>query len=406
MSTGAQHTAHRSRWPRRRVLWVVFVGLLVSVGVAFAVVAVGVAFAVGRTVGGQASRPDLQRILDGLVSGRQRVAPGASAYVVGPDGSLAGSAGIANVKTGEPMTGDARMRIESNSKTWLTGVVLQLAKERKLSLDDTVARWLPGLLPYGDKITIRQLMSDRSGLVDDYDELFRSLSAFERYLGNVKDPKLRAEWERLAARLQANPATSVDPIWVIRLAAWQPLLFAPGSRYHHSNIGWNIAGLIAAKAGRNPLEALYRKRIIEPLGLTHTAYQPQGPIAGPHAHSYSIAANGSLTEHVYPFGMGADGGIVTDAADEATFMQALLDDRLGVRQQLLDFWGARGSNGRGCPGDAFLGIGSNEGGRSYVYSDHTGNHVAVLLLNGARKTTVAMGDHTAEAAARRLYCGA
>jgi D-alanyl-D-alanine carboxypeptidase len=399
VSTGAQPIAHRVRWPHGRVLWV-FVGLLV---------AVGVAFAVDRTVfsgGGQASRPDLQRILDGLVSGQQRVAPGASAYVVGPDGSWAGSAGIANVKTGEPMTGDARMRIQSNSKTWLTGVVLQLAKESELSLDDTVARWLPGLLPYGDQVTIRQLMSDTSGLVDDYDELFSSLSAFQRSLANVRDPALRAQWTAIATRLQANPGTKVDPISVVRLAAWQPLLFTPGSRYHHSNVGWNIAGLIAAKAGGKPLSALYQERIIAPLGLTHTAYQPQGPIAGPHAQSYSIAANGSLTRHVNPFGMGADGGIVTDAADEATFIQALLDDKLGVRQQLLNFWGGRSSNGAGCPGDAFLGIGSNDGGRSYVYSDHTGNHVAVLLLNGARTTTAATGDHKSEAAARRLYCGA
>src|SRR5918994_1279936 len=397
-ATSAQ-PVHHSWWPRRRALWLV-AGLLA---------AAGIAIGVDRLVfsgGGDASRPDLQRILDGLVIGPESVAPGASAYVVGPQGIWAGAAGVPNVKTGEPMTADARMRIESNSKTWLTAVVLQLANEGKLNLDDTVAHWLPGLLPYGDKITIRQLMSDRSGLVDDFDELFRSLSAFERSLGNVKDPKLRAQWTTFAARLQTNPATRIDPMWVIRLAAWQPLLFAPGSRYHHSNIGWKITGLIAAKAGGTQLSALYREHIIEPLGLTNTAYQPQGPIAGPHVHSYSIAADGGLTEHVYPFGMGADGGIVTDAADEATFIPALVRDRLGVRQQLLDFWGARGSNAAGCPGDAFLGVGANDGGRSYVYSDHTGNHIAVLLLNGARKTTVATGDDKAEAAARRLYCGA
>jgi CubicO group peptidase (beta-lactamase class C family) len=203
-----------------------------------------------------------------------------------------------------------------------------------------------------------------------------------------------------------EPATRVDPIWVIRLAAWQPLLFAPGSRYHHSNVGWNIAGLVAAKAGGKPLAALYRERIVEPLGLTHSAYQPQGPIAGPHARSYSIAGDGSLTEHVDPFGMAAEGGIVTDAADEATFIQTLVGGKLGVRERLLDFWGERSSNGPGCPGDAFLRSGADDGGRSYVYSDHTGKHVAVLLLNGARKTTLATGDHQAEAAARRLYCAA
>ena len=153
----------------------------------------------------------------------------------------------------------------------------------------------------------------------------------------------------LARRLQANPATRIDPIWLIRLAAWQPLLSAPGSRYHHSNVGWKIAGLIAANAGGKPLASLYQERIVEPLGLTHTAYQPQGLIDGSHVNSYSIAANGSLSEHAYPFGIGADGGVVTDASDEATFIQALVGGKLGVRQQLLDFYGARGSNGSGCP---------------------------------------------------------
>jgi D-alanyl-D-alanine carboxypeptidase len=380
------------------VLWLVVVGLLA------AGIAVGIDrlfFVSGRTT----SHADLQQTLNGLVTGAQRVAPGASAYVLGTDGSWTGAAGLANVKTGEPMTPDARMRIESNSKTWLTGLVLQLANDGTLNLDDTVSRWLPGLLPYGNAVTIRQLMTDTSGLVDDYDGMFSSLPAFTHALGNVKDAKLRATWQTLATRLQANPATPVDPIWVIRLAAWQPLLFTPGSQYHHSNIGWNLAGLIAAKAGRKPLATLYHERIFMLLGLTHTAYQPQGTITGLHVQSYALAANGKLTPHVYPFGMGAAGGIVTDAADEATFMRALVGGKLGVRQQLLNFWGARSTNGPGCPADAFFGIGANNGGRSYVYSDHTGSHIAILLLNAARVTTVATQDRKAEAAARHLYCG-
>jgi D-alanyl-D-alanine carboxypeptidase len=394
---GAQ-PLHHVRWPHRRLLLLV-AGLVAAAGIA---VGVDWLFFSGSR---EASRPDLQRSLDGLVSGAQRAAPGASAYVVSLDGSWAGAAGIANVKTGQPMTADARMRIESNSKVWLLAVVLQLAKEGKLSLDDSVARWLPGLLPYGSQITLGQLMSDRSGLVDDFDGMFSSGSAFRRALANVKDATLRAQWTALASALQKNPAARVDPIWVIRLAAWQPLLFAPGSRYHHSNPGWKIAGLIAAKAGGKPLAALYRERISEPLGLTHTAYQPQGPITGPHVQSYSIAAGGTLSEHAYPFGIGADGGIVTDAADEATFIQALVGGKLGVRQRLLAFYNARGSNGEGCPGDAFLWIGANDGGWSYVYSDHTGKHVAVLLLNGARTATVASFDPKVAAAARGLYCG-
>jgi D-alanyl-D-alanine carboxypeptidase len=304
------------------------------------------------------------------------------------------------------MPPDARLRIQSNSKTWVMAVILQLAREGTLTLDDTVARWLPGLLPYGDRITIRQLMTDTSGLIDDND-LTRMATAYAGYLARVEDAKLRARLPALAARVRANPATRVAPIWLIRLAAWQPLLSAPGSEYHHSNIGWNIVGLIAAKAGGKPLPVLHRERILRPLGLERTSYQPQGPIAGPRAEGYSIGSDGSLTEATaFTAGKGADGAIVADAADEATFLKALLDNELGIRQQVLDFFGVSGRERPSCPGDAFVGTGAGAASRSYVYYDRTGSHIAVLLLNGFRERTAVTGDPRAEAAARRLYCAA
>jgi D-alanyl-D-alanine carboxypeptidase len=390
---------HPLRGVRRRHAWVLWL-------LAGLVVAAAVAFAIDQAVranGSEASRPDLQRVVDALVSGQEPLAPGASAYVLGPDGAWAGSAGTANVTTGEAMRPDARLRIQSNSKTWLMAVILQLAKEGRLSLDDTVERWLPGLLPHGGEITIRQLMTDTSGLTDD-DTM---VEAFPRHLARVEDPKLRARLVALAARVRANPAATVAPIWLIRLAAHQPLLSPPGSEYHHSNIGWNIAGLIAAKAGGEPLPALYRDRIFEPLALRRTSYQPQGPIAGPHAEGYFIGDDGGLTEATaFTFGKGADGAIVTDAADEAAFLTALLDDELGVRRPVLEFFGASGGNAPGCPGDAFAGTGAGAASRSYVYFDHTGGHVAVLLLNGSRERASDTGEPRAEAAARRLYCAA
>jgi D-alanyl-D-alanine carboxypeptidase len=163
-STGTQ-PLHHVGWPRSRVLWLV-AGLVAAAGIAAGVDRM---FFSG---GGEASRPDLRRTLDAVVSGAQRSAPGVSAYVVGQDGSWAGAAGVANVETAEAMAVDARMRIESNSKIWLLAVVLRLAKEGKLNLDDRVAHWLAGLLPSGNQITIRQLMSDTGGLVDDHDGMF------------------------------------------------------------------------------------------------------------------------------------------------------------------------------------------------------------------------------------------
>jgi D-alanyl-D-alanine carboxypeptidase len=366
------------------------------------VAAAAVGVVVDRTAGSKetpATRAGPQRILDGLVTGPDRIAPGVTAYVVGPHGVWLGSAGVANPQTGEPMRPDARMRLDSVSKWWATAVVLQLAQEGRLRLGDTVQRWLPGLLPYGNRITIGQLLTDSSGLIDDND-IFRSPSA---YLGRVKDAKLRAQLAALGARLRADPAIEASPLWLIRLAAWQPLLFAPGSRYHHSNIGWNIVGLVAARVAGKPLPLLYRERIFQPLGLEHSAYDPQGPIAGPHAQGYRIAADGILTDTTAqaPF-KGADGAIVSNAADTATFLTGLLGGRLVDRQRLVALWGSGAESG--CARGAYDGSGAGDAYKTNVLVNGDGSRVAVLLLNG--RTANGSGDETAAAAALGLYCAA
>ena len=394
MSTGVQPLPHRVHWPRRWVVWLV-AGL---------VVAAGVAVGVDRAIfAGQTRSEFMQGVLDGVVSGPNRLAPGATAYVSGPHGIWVGSAGVANVKTGEPMRLDARMRIESNSKTWVEALILGLVQEGKLSVDDTVDRWLPGLLrAHGSEITIRELMSDSSGLIDDND-VFASPSAARAYLARVGDPRLRAQLLAVRARLRANPAARVSPLLFIRLAAWQPLVALPGTTFHHSNIGWNIVGLIAAKAGGRPLPLLYRERIFRPLGLRHTAYDPQGPIAGAHANGYALAASGTLTDTTARhLGKGADGAIVTDAKDEARFLTAYTNGTLFDPQFLNELWAG---NPSGC-GDplVYLGSGSGDGFKSDVVYAIDGTRVTVLLLNGV--TPNGSGFARSAAAANSLYCAA
>ena len=392
MSTSAPSVLHRIRRPHSWVVWLI-AGLV-------AASAIGVVVdRMVRSPPAAVARADLQRILDGLVTGPDRIAPGVTAYVAGPHGTWLGSAGVAKVQTGEPMRPDARMRLDSVSKWWATAVVLQLAQEGKLRLGDTVERWRPGLLPYGNRITIEQLMTDSSGLIDDND-VFQSPSA---YLARVKDARLRAQLTEVAARLRANPAAEASPLWLIRLAAWQPLLSAPGSRYHHSNIGWNIVGLIAARVGGKPLPTLYRERIFQPLGLKQTSYDPQGPIAAPHAQGYGIAADGTLTDTTTRAAFkGADGAIVSNAADTAAFLTGLLGGRLVDRARLVALWG--GGTESGCARGAYVGSGAGDAYKTNVLVNDDGSSVAVLLLNG--RTASCRGDETAAAAALGLYCAA
>ena len=395
MSKAAQRLPHRVHWPHRWVVWLV-VGLVVAAGIAFGVHRAFLA-------GPQTRSEFMQGVLDGVVTGPNQLAPGATAYVSGPHGTWVGSAGVADVKTAEPMSSDARMRIESNSKTWLVAVVLELVHEGTLNLEDTVDRWLPGLLrEHGSKITIRELMSDSSGLIDDND-VFASPSAADAYLARVGDPRLRAQLLAIGARIRANPAAEVSPRWFIRLAAWQPLVAPPGTTYHHSNIGWNIAGLIAAKASGKPLPLLYRERIFQPLRLRRTAYDPQGPIAGAHANGYARAAGGTLTDTTaWHLGKGADGAIVTDAKDEARFLTALTNGTL-LDPNILGELGA--GDPSGCSGPpVHSGSGAGNGFKTDVVYAVDGSRVAVLLLNGI--TPGETGYARAAAAASSLYCAA
>jgi len=395
MSTETQSLPHRVHWPHRWVVWLV-AGLVVAAGIA---VGLDRAF-----FAGQETRSEfMQGILDGVVTGPDRLAPGATAYVSGPHGSWVCSAGVADVKTAGPMPLDARMRIESNSKTWLVATVLQLVQEGKLSLEDTVDQWLPGLLrAHGSEITIRALMSDSSGLIDDND-VFASPSAARAYLARVGDPRLRAQLLAIASRIRANPAVQVSPLWLIRLAAWQPLVAPPGTTTHHSNIGWNIAGLIAAKASGKPLRLLYRERIFQPLRLRRTAYDPQGPIAGAHAKGYALAAKGTLTDTTaWHLGKGADGAIVTDANDEARFLTALTNGTL-LDRNILGELGAGDPSGCGGP-FVHIGSGAGDGFKSDVVYAVDGSRVAVLLLNGVMPGETKTGWARSTAAAASLYC--
>jgi D-alanyl-D-alanine carboxypeptidase len=351
----------------------------------------------------QTGRPELQRILDDVVTGRDRLAPGATAFVSGPRGRWLGSAGVADIATKVSMRSGARMRLQSISKIYTAELILQLAQERRLHVGDTVERWLPGVLPYGERITIRQLLMMRSGLFG-FTDVTRHAA---RYLGRVHDRKLRARLTASARRTDANPASEVSPLWWIRLAAWQPLLFKPGTRYHYSNVGYLLLGLIAARAGAKPLADLYREHIFEPLGLRQTAYDPQGPISGPHARGYLIGADGTLADATnWHWGVGADAGIVSNASETAAFLVALMRGKLLQRQWLetmrQDLW--LGGSNSGYAGTAYGWGGAGDAYKTDAFVNADGSRVAVLLLNGRRED--GRDDMTAMRTMIALYCAA
>jgi D-alanyl-D-alanine carboxypeptidase len=109
--------------------------------------------------------------------------PGALVLVDNGSSRRENTSGFAVLKGHVPLDAHDRFRVGSITKTFVAVVVLQLVGERRLALGDTVERWLPGLVPNGDAITVRQLLNHTSGLYDYTDDL-----------PEPPDPSSRGSW--------------------------------------------------------------------------------------------------------------------------------------------------------------------------------------------------------------------
>jgi hypothetical protein len=163
----------------------------------------------------------LQRLLDSLVAAG---APGAAAWVQDEDGSLQAAGGVADISTGRPMEARLRFRAGSLTKSLVATVVLQLVAEGRLSLADTLEHWLPKILPYGDQVTIRQLLGHTSGVPQDWATIERTLYGSRQ--GRFRSWSPQALVALVAGRPPSFPpgrtptlATSCSACWWRRPAA-------------------------------------------------------------------------------------------------------------------------------------------------------------------------------------------
>ena len=203
----------------------------------------------------EALGPQLQATLDRL---RIRTAmPGASATILFSDGSSwTGASGLADVTAGKAVTPNTAFAVGSISKTFLASLILELAADGRIRLEDAAWLYLPGV-QLDHAITIRQLLDHTSGL---YDFFFHP---------------------RIDAALRANRAAA----WTTAqtLAYVGKPYFKPGLGWHYSNTNYLLLGLIAERVGRASLADQLRARFFGPLGLSTAFYQvderPRGPLA-------------------------------------------------------------------------------------------------------------------------------
>lgn len=201
---------------------------------------------------------ELQRLLDHVR--KEAGAPGAILGVDAGDGSLkVVASGLADREAGRPMTPDMPYFLGSITKTYTVVVVLRLAEEGRLSLDDPVARFLPAF-PEGSKITIRHLLTHTSGLKDFYQYFY-----------------YRPDREEMI-RLVTKRWTQEELLELSgRFGRW----FDPGTDWDYSNTNYYLLGVIVERASGVPLIEAYRRYIYEPLGLRRTWLAQHEEARGP-----------------------------------------------------------------------------------------------------------------------------
>jgi D-alanyl-D-alanine carboxypeptidase len=277
----------------------------VAVALAVLLVLGGAAPSVAGTQAGGAPLPrrQLQGLLDELVTGGM---PGAVGLARHGGQAWRGASGLADLDTRRPMRPGDRYKVGSVTKTFTATVVLQLVAEHRLRLGDSVERWLPGLVPNGDHITVHQLLQHTSGLFS-YDE----------------DPRIFAPY------LQGDFDFVWRPRQLVAIATEHPPLFAPGAGWSYSNTGYVLLGLIIEEATGTSLGRQLKARLFGPLGLHHTSFPTTDPrIAGRHAHGYLLDGTPQDVTGISPSWAWAAGAMVSTVEDVARFYRALLGGRL------------------------------------------------------------------------------
>ena len=303
------------------------------VALASALVAVigAVAWLLPRFVPGAPPFADLNRGLQSIVSDfvqKNGSVRNCVLSVMTGDGSLVWSGAAGMARENMPMTSDAPIYIASVTKLYTATAVMLLIGKGALSLDDPMAKYLPGELingihvykgkDYSAGITIRELLSHTSGIPDYYsDKASDGKNLFELFIESP-DRSWTVDETIARARNDLKPK------------------FLPGTDTAYSDTNYQLLGKVIEAVTGQPLHAVYEDFIFRPLGLEHTwlvghwRSEPRRP-PSPADVFYGdrnitkIRSNGAYS---------ADGGIVSTAEEMNLFLKTLNEGRI-IRPSLL-----------------------------------------------------------------------
>lgn len=225
--------------------------------------------------------------------------------------------GFADIARGRRPRPQLPMRIASVAKAFSGAVALKLVAQGKLKLDDTIGKWLPGLMPRANRVTLRQALNHTGGLPD-----------------YIRDPGFLRVFLR-------DPTRAMTPRQLISFVRNKPLRHRPGTKYEYSDTDNIIVALMAEAATGKRYERLLRELVTDPLKLRSTTLPRSLAIKEPFLHGYEVpnpeASEGEggedaepedVSRMINPTLAGASGGIVSSVLDLNRFFRAYVGGRL------------------------------------------------------------------------------
>ncbi|MCC6927778.1 MAG: serine hydrolase [Gemmatimonadaceae bacterium] len=287
--------------------------------------------------------------------------------------------GMANLEYGVPLTANSISESGSVAKQFTAAAVALLQLEGKLSLDDEVRKYIPELPDFGQRITIRHILTMTSGLRD--------------------------QWALLGL-MGREPGSQVHTNTMILdlVARQRELNFAPGSEYLYSNTGYVLAATIVSRVSGMPFAQFEQERLFKPLGMTHTQWRDDYRRVVPARATAYAFERGKWVQDM-PFTMvHGNGGLLSSLDDLLAWNESLSNGLLG-RPELTQLLETRMRLNDGRTLTYALGLQVNpwrDGVREVSHSGSTAGYRTFLARYPEARTSVAVWCNAANANAVQL----
>ena len=271
--------------------------------------------------------------------------------------------GLANLENDVPITPKSVFYIGSVSKQFVSFCIALLVQEGKLSLDDDIRKYVPGMPDYGTPITVRHLIHHTSGL-RDYLEL-EGIAGIPMGIYHEQD--------------------------VIELLTRQKELnFKPGEQYLYSNSGYFLLAVVVKKASGKSLRRFAEEKIFKPLGMNNSRFHDDyRELIKNRAYGYFPAGKGEFRNFISTFDCVGSGGLYTSVEDLYLWDQNFYHRRVGG-QEVFELMHTQGTLNNGKKLDYAFGltIGDYRGLRTVSHGGALGGYRSGILRFPEQRFTV------------------